>query len=385
MALIERRLRSAVVKSLQDFKIVAIIGPRQVGKSTMTATLVGDEGVWLDLERPSDLRKLDDPETFLSLHATKLVCIDEVQLRPDLFPVLRVLADAEAKMGQYLILGSASPGLLKQSSQTLAGRIQYLELTPFLLEELDADQWRELWLMGGYPQSLLRAVDVSFDWRQAYVKTFLERDLGLLGFNRSPTLMRRFWTMLAHVQGQVVNYSKLAGSLDTSSPTVKSFIHMMVDTFMVRVLPPWQSNIKKRLVKAPKVYIRDSGILHVLLDIETFDQLQGHPVYGSSFEGFAIEQILSSISSRWQSSFYRSAKGEELDLVLTLRTITVAIEIKASKAPAFTANNRSAIQTIKPDYAFLLSMVDTPYELDQTTTVTNIPALINSIRGIEGK
>lgn len=383
MTHVKRKLSAIVGDKLKDFKVIAIIGPRQVGKSTLAAKIMGKNDIWLDLERPSDLRKLDDPETFLSLHSSKLVCIDEVQLRPDLFPVLRALTDARPENGQYLILGSASPDLLKQSSQTLAGRIQYLELTPFLLEELNAAQQLELWLKGGYPLSFLSHEPASFEWRQAYIKTFLERDLGMLGFNRSPTMMRRFWLMLAHLQGQVMNYSKLAGSLDVTSPTVKSFVDMMVDTFMVRVLPPWQTNIKKRLIKSPKVYIRDSGILHALLDIESFDHLQGHPVYGASFEGFAIEQILSSISPRWQSAFYRSANREELDLVLTLRNTTLAIEIKASKAPALTASNKSAIKTVEPTHSYLLSLVAEPYQLDEHTTVTNTPSLIADIRALE--
>lgn len=391
MAVVERQLRDKALASLKQFKILAIIGPRQVGKSTLAAGLLGKDGLWLDLERPSDLRKLDDPETFLTQHSAKLICIDEVQQRPDLFPVLRVLSDAGARNGQFLILGSASPELLRQSSETLAGRIQYLELTPFLLEELCSQNQPApacqvlpiLWLKGGYPLSYLAGEGPSFAWRQAYIATFLERDLSLLGFNRSPTVMRRFWTMLAHSQGQVVNYSKLAGSLDTTAPTIKSFIAMMVDTFMVRVLMPWHRNIKKRLVKSPKVYVRDAGILHALLDIETRDQLQGHPVYGSSFEGFAIEQILASISTRWQASFYRSATGDELDLVLSLRTMTLAIEIKASKAPAFNHGNRNALKTVQPDHCYLLGLVDEPYTLDERVTVTNIPALIVAIRDWE--
>lgn len=368
---------------LNRFKVVALIGPRQVGKTTLSKEILSKNDLWLDLERPSDHRKLDDSETFLSMHKDKLVCIDEVQLSPNLFPVLRSHVDSNDSKGQFLILGSASPELLKQSSETLAGRIIYIELNPFSIEEVGTKNTYDLWLKGGYPDSFLTNVDHSLEWREAYIKTFLERDLAILGYRRSSTQMRRFWTMLAHLQGQTLNQSKLAGSLDTTSPTIKSFVDMMVDTFMVRTLQPWHANIKKRLVKAPKIYIRDSGLLHALLDIETMDQLQSNPVYGASFEGFAIEQVLNSISARWKSSFYRSAKGEEIDLILQLREKTIAIEIKCSKAPSLTEKNKKALETIKPDHTYILSLVDEPFELSPDFTVTNIPNLIQDIQSMQ--
>ena len=372
-----------IQESLSRFKVVALIGPRQVGKTTLAKQILSKKDLWLDLERPSDHRKLGDAETFLSMHKDKLVCIDEVQLSPDLFPVLRAHVDSTDSKGQFLILGSASPELLKQSSETLAGRIIYIELNPFSILEVASNESYDLWLKGGYPNSFLSSEEHSLEWRDAYIKTFLERDLAILGYRRSSTQMRRFWTMLAHLQGQTLNQSKLAGSLDTTSPTIKSFIDMMVDTFMVRVIQPWHANIKKRLVKAPKIYIRDSGLLHALLDIETMDQLQSNPVYGASFEGFAIEQVLNSISTRWKSSFYRSAKGEEIDLILQLREKTIAIEIKCSKAPSLTDKNKKALETIKPDHTFILSLVDEPYDLSPEMTVTNIPSLIQNILDLE--
>lgn len=374
-----------ILKCLSSFKVVAIVGPRQVGKSTLATKLVAEKDIWLDLERPSDLRKLDDPETYLTLHSDKLVCIDEIQLRPNLFPVLRSLCDDSEAKGRFLILGSASPDLLKQSSETLAGRIKYIELSPFSLNEAKESGLHDLWLKGGYPESYLAANEFSFEWREAYIKTFLERDLAMLGYRRSPTQMRRFWTMLAHLQGQALNQSKIAGSLDTTAPTVKSLVDMMVDTFMVRVLPPWHKNIKKRLVKSPKVYIRDSGILHSLLSIETMDELQGHPILGASFEGFAIEQVLTGLSSKWNCFYYRSAVGEELDLILQFKEKLIAIEIKCSRAPTLTKNNRKAIETVNPDQVFLLSLVEKAYQLDETTTVTNLKGLIETLGKYESR
>lgn len=385
MAYIIRTQSENIKKSLGTFKVVAIIGPRQVGKSTLASKLLLNNDLWLDLEKPSDLRKLEDPETFLSLHTDKLICIDEIQFIPELFPVLRAHTDAADRKGQFLILGSASPELLKQSSETLAGRIKYIELTPFTLVEIGFTNLYELWIKGGFPESYLSEEEQSFDWREAYIKTFLERDLSILGYRRSPTQMKRFWTMLAHLQGQTLNQSKLAGNLDTTSPTIKSFVDMMVDTFMVRLLQPWHKNIKKRLVKSPKIYIRDSGILHSLLDIQTLDQLQGNPVYGASFEGFAIEQILTNISPRWRPSFYRSAVGEELDLILQLREKTIAIEIKCSKAPLLTKENFRAIETVRPNHTFLLSLVEISYQLKETITVSNFSDLIASLHKLESQ
>jgi uncharacterized protein len=377
---VKRHELEEVLKSLSNFKVVAIIGPRQVGKSTLASTVLRKGDLWLDLERPSDLRKVEDPETFLSLHSDKLICIDEVQFLPDVFSVLWAQCDAHKHKGQFLILGSASPDLLKQSSDSLAGRIKYIELSPFSITDIKSNSLYKLWLKGGFPDSYLSEEKQSFDWREAYIKMFLERDLSVLGLRRSPAQMRRFWTMLAHLQGQTLNQSKLAGNLDATSPTIKSFIDMMVDTFMIRVLPPLHKNIKKRLVKSPKVYIRDSGVLHALLDIETFDQLQGNPVYGASFEGFAIEQVLTNLSSKWKYSYYRSAKGEEIDLILQLREKTIAVEIKCSKAPMLTKQNKMAIETVAPDHTYLLSLVNKPYQLDRSTTVTNILGLISDLK-----
>ena len=383
MTFIERSDFETIEKSLNRFKVVAIVGPRQVGKSTLAKKMLTNQDISLDLERPSDLRKLSDPETFLSMHKEKLICIDEIQFSPDLFPVLRALVDETDRKGQYLILGSASPNLLKQSSETLAGRINYIELKPFSIEEVGENKLYDLWLKGGYPDSFLVEEDISFEWREAYIKTFLERDLALFGYRRSASQMRRFWTMLSHLQGQTLNKAKLAGSLDSTGPTIKSFLDLMEDTFMVRVLEPWHANLKKRLVKSPKVYIRDSGLLHCILGIENLDQLQGNPIHGASFEGFAIEQVLNNISSRWKTSYYRSAKGEELDLILQLRELTIAIEVKCSKAPQLTKNNFNAIETVKPNHSFVLSLVEETYDLSEKITVTNISDLIKRLNVLE--
>lgn len=382
MTYIKREKLEDIQSSLNNFKVVGVLGPRQVGKSTIAKKLISPSELWLDLERPADLRKLEEPETFLSQHVDKLVCIDEVQFQPDLFPVLRYLCDQTNKKGQFLILGSASPELLKQSSETLAGRIKFVELTPFLIQEVGVENFFDIWVRGGYPESFLSENPHSVDWRKEYIKTFLERDLAILGYRRSATQMRRFWTMLAHLQGQTLNQSKLAGSLDTTAPTIKSFLEMMVDTFMVRLLEPYHKNVKKRLVKTPKVYIRDSGLLHSLLDIDNLDELQGHPIYGASFEGFAIEQILSSIGSRWKPSFYRSAKGEELDLILTFKDQVIAIEIKCSKAPLLTKQNKKAIEVVSPSHTYIVSLVEESYGLSESITVTNITTVTDALNEI---
>lgn len=337
--MIPRTLQHETTDALALFPVVAIIGARQTGKTTL-ARAVGKQlgtSVHLDLERPSDLARLADPELFLQQHRDRLVVLDEIQRRPDLFPVLRVLVDENSRPGQFLVLGSASPDLLRQSSESLAGRIVYLELAPLTLAEASVKRIdvRTLWLRGGFPRATIAGSDLaSFRWREAFISTYLERDLPQLGVRVPASQIRRFLQMLAHLQGQLWNASDVARSLGVTAPTTSHYLGLLEDTFLVRRLQPFHVNLAKRLVKRPRTYIRDSGLLHTLLGITDLDGLLGHPVLGASWEGFVIEQISATLPTGWQPFFYRTASGAEIDLVLVKPgSAPVAVEIKAGTAP----------------------------------------------------
>jgi len=347
--------------------VIAILGSRQCGKSTLAKHLLSNikNSIYLDLESNRDLRKLSDPETFFEDNSGKLVCIDEIQRRPDLFRLLRSIVDRSGKPGQVLIIGSASPDLLRQSSETLAGRIAFIELTPFLLLETGEVSLKKQWLKGGYPRSFLEDKNEdSFYWREDFIHTFLERDIPLLAGNLALNTIRRLWQMSAHLSGQVLNYSVLASSLSISSHTVKKYIDILAMTYMIRLLPPYFTNIKKRLVKSPKLYIRDTGILHALLMIETRNDLLGHPVYGASWESFVIEQILSSIRG-WSGYFYRTSSGNEIDLILTRGNKKIAVECKASSAPELTKGFYIAREDLHPDESWIIAPVSESYCVDR--------------------
>ena len=331
-----RSMEKELKKALGTFPAAALLGPRQCGKSTLARHVAEgrDDVLFLDMESSHDLARLQEPEYYLSQHSEKLICIDEVQRRPDLFPVLRVLIDKERRPGRFLLLGSASPDLLRQSSESLAGRIAYLELTPFLRQE--SHSWcplHRLWNRGGFPESTLAADDgQSTAWREQFIRTFLERDLPALGFGLPGPAMRRFWTMLAHYHGQTMNYSKLGQALDVSHATIRRWLEALEQTGMVRLLPPYAANVKKRLVKSPKVYLRDSGLLHSLLDVETWDELMGHPCVGSSWEGLVLEALAAALP-RTQFFFYRTSSGEEIDFILQRKGIRIGVECKLSARP----------------------------------------------------
>jgi len=337
--MISRTLYNAVVESLKNFPIVGLIGSRQVGKTTLAKQIQHDSlghTVYIDLELSSDLNKLQSPELYLNQFTNSLVIIDEIQRMPALFPLLRALIDQKRTNGRFLILGSASPELIKQSSESLAGRIIYHELNPFCTEEIGYDQSsiQNLWLKGGYPESFLADEDkISFQWREAFIRIYLERDIPQLGIKIPSLQLRRFWMMLAHSHGQLWNASQIANSLDTSAPTVRHYLDILEDTFIVRQLQPYYANIKKRLIKSPKIYIRDTGLLHALLKNRTFDALQSHPCLGNSWEGFVIEQITALVPDK-DVYFYRTSAGAEIDLLLfTKSDEPIAIEIKYSASP----------------------------------------------------
>lgn len=379
--LIPRNLASEINKRLQHNPVVAILGPRQCGKTTLALQIVKPfkKSVYLDLENLADLAKLDDPLAFFSLHEDDLICLDEIQRAPELFTTLRSIVDQRGKNGQFLILGSAGRDLIRQSSESLAGRITYLDLTPFLLNEIEPSglvDLRRIWLTGGFPRSYLpNDEEVSFQWRQDFIRTFLERDIGMLGFRIPPARLGRLWKMCAHIHGSLLNSSKLADSLGVSSHTIRSYLDLLEHTFMIRVLMPDAPNLKKRLVKSPKIYIRDSGILHALLDIRTHDDLLSHPVLGASFEGFAMENILASARS-FEPSFYRTGAGAEIDLVLRRGRQVLAFELKSSTVPSVTKGFWSALEDISPDDAYVVAPVKEAYPIKHGVKVTPLPEII---------
>ena len=368
---IARHIEPRVVRALKHNPAVALLGPRQCGKSTSARQLLNryPGALYLDLERPSDLNKLRDPEAFLQWQRGKLVCLDEIQRQPELFPVLRSLIDAYQHNTQYLILGSASPDLLRQSSESLAGRIAYLPFAPFAYGEVN--NLHRLWLRGGFPRSYL-AVDeaASVEWRHDFIATFLERDIPALGFRVPALNLRRFWTMCAHVSGQLLNASKLGASLGVSHHTLRAYVDMLEQTFMLRVLPPLALNTKKRLVKSPKIYLRDSGILHTLLTIETLEDLYAHPGFGASWEGFALETLLTQLP-HWRAFFYRTAKGEEVDLILEKGSTRIALEFKASTAPAPGKTFHKLLNELNATQGWIIAPVADTYPMGDKTKVGN--------------
>jgi predicted AAA+ superfamily ATPase len=372
MDFFSRFIEPALIESLENFPVTAITGPRQCGKSTLIRQLVkGDmlratkkhnkslskllaECVYLDLERPSDLRKLDNAEWFLSALKGRLVCIDEVQRKPELFPLIRTLVDEWDRPGCFIILGSASRDLLKQSSESLAGRVSYKRLTPFLWDELEGISMQRYFSAGGFPRSILvRDRKVSYQWREDFISTFLERDL-LQWKGFTPKAMGRLWRMLAHINGQTVNYSALASSLGISSVSVKGYIYLLASTYMVEVVPPWSSNLGKRLVKAPKVYIADSGITATLLGLHSFEELSGHPVFGSVWEQIVLANLRGWYPDA-EIYYYRTTNGAEADFVITINGTVYAIECKVSFSPDLSKGNYLAFEDIAPKHTFVVT------------------------------
>ena len=356
-----RTLEDELIADLGSFPAVALVGPRQAGKSTLAQHIVaqtGGEAIYLDLEYPPDRQKLADPALFFESHPGRLVCLDEIQRVPDLFPVLRSVIDRRGGNGQFLVLGSASPQLLRQSSETLAGRIVYSELTPFTLRETtgsgDSASMRRRWTRGGFPRSFLAASDEkSLRWRRSFIATFLERDIPQLGIGYPAETLRRLWTMLAHLHGQLLNASRLGGSLGVSHTTVRRYLELLQGTFMIRLLQPCLPNVGKRLTKSPKLYLRDSGVLQALLSIENYDELLGHPVFGASWEGLAIENI-TSVLPAWNPGFYRTSDGTEVDLILEKGRRRLAFEMKATLAPKLNRGVRNALADLAPDKSWVV-------------------------------
>jgi len=357
----EEKLHSVLSRSPS----VAILGPRQSGKSTTAKMFIKDiPSVYLDLQDRVDRNKLSEPELFFDRYRDKLICLDEIQFLPEFFSVLRSEIDKDRRPGRFLILGSASRDLIKQSTETLAGRIAYIDLTPFILKEImNTSSWSVIWLRGGFPESVLADNDMnSFDWRLDFIRTYMERDIPNLGYNIPVPVIERLWLLLAHYHGQTVNYHKLAAAVDISISTLKKYLAILEQTYMIRLLPPAEANLKKRLVKSPKIYLRDSGILHGLLNIEQYDLLLANPIGGASWEGFVIENIISEYD-RFNPAFLRTSNGAEIDLILERAGQRHIFECKLSKAPKPSRGFYSLIDEIRPKSAWVIAPVDEPYEI----------------------
>lgn len=359
--MITRRLQTLLSQRLDQYPAVVLLGPRQVGKTTLALMFAENRpSIYLDLESDADRAKLADPELYLADHEDKLVILDEVQRLPDLFQNLRGLIDrgrrCNRRTGRFLLLGSASIDLLRQSSETLAGRITYIELSPVDALEIESNSLDLLWIRGGFPDSLLAVnAATSLQWRRDFIRTYLERDIPQLGRRIPAETLRRFWTMLAHHQGGLLNVAQLARGLGVDGKTVASYLDLLVDLLLVRRLTPWHRNVGKRLIKSPKVYVRDSGIVHALLGLQDKEAVLGHPIVGSSWEGWVIEMLLVVASPGTEASFYRTAAGAEIDLVLTLPGGQVwTIEVKRGLAPKLERGFHNACADLQPERGFVV-------------------------------
>lgn len=387
--MINRRLESRVKGALKRSPSVALMGPRQVGKTTIALNISETTpSIYLDLENRTDLQKVQDMEAFHAENRDKLIILDEVQRLPEIFAPLRGIIDKERrkgnKVGQFLFLGSASIDLLQQSSESLAGRIAYLELHPVdALEYADdnLDKLNDLWVRGGFPESLLSNTDQdSLEWRLDFIKTYLERDIPQLGPRIPAETLERFWTMLAHNQGTVLNAAHLARNLDVSGMTIGRYLDLMTDLLLVRRLKPWTANVGKRLIKSPKIYVRDSGITHALLNIPDYNSLLGHPVVGGSWEGFVIENIMSVVPSRVQPYYYGTPRGAEIDLVLEFPGGKKwAIEIKRKSAPAISKGFYAGCEDIKADKRFVVYSGMDKFSMGEGVTAISLPGLMRML------
>ena len=382
--MIQRHATERLLETLSFFPIAGIIGPRQVGKTTLANYLkdhLNKESVYLDIENPEDQAKLTDPVLFMERNINKCLILDEIQRMPHLFPVLRSMVDKHRVNARFIILGSASPDLIRDSSESLAGRIAYEELTPFLLNEIvkqyDLDHH---WLSGGFPDAFLAPSEsLRKKWLSNFILTYLERDLPILGLNVAGNTLRRLWTMIAHIHGNVLNMNSLGRSLEISSTTIKKYLDFLENAFLIRQLYPYAINVKKRLVKSPKIYIRDSGILHHLLAIHSFDTLESNPILGHSWEGYVIEQISGNLDAGTECYFYRTHEGAECDLVLLRSGQPIgAIEIKYTSSPKINRGLTQAFKDINAAANFIITPRTDDYLIHRSIRVCSLPQFLNS-------
>ncbi|MDR3623874.1 MAG: ATP-binding protein [Chlamydiales bacterium] len=355
-----------IEQTYRAHSVCALLGPRQVGKTTLAHVYAeGKPHVHFDLEKPSDLARLESAQLTLGQIKNTLIIIDEIQRRPDLFPLIRVLVDEHSAKRKFLVLGSASRDLIQQSSESLAGRIGYIELSPFNLNEVLGDM--RLWVRGGFPRSFL-AIDeeTSFLWRQEYITTFLERDIPNLGFHIPPEQIRRFWMMLAHYHGQIFNNTEIGKSLGISHHTARKYLDILVGTFMIRLLTPWHENLSKRQVKTPKIYFRDSGILNALIGLHSFNDLSFHPKMGSFWEGFALEEIIQEFKARTEECyFWKIQSGAELDLLIFKNGKRIGFEFKYTDRVRKTASMQTACKDLNLDHLFVIHPGNDSFPLDE--------------------
>lgn len=390
--MIKRAAQDELTLLLDEFPAVGILGPRQVGKTTLAeeiAAKTDPEPIYLDLENVADRAKLNEPQEYFELHKGKLIILDEIQRVPELFQVLRGVIDRRRrqglKTGQFLVLGSASLDLLKQSSESLAGRIAYKELTGLIVSEIDnKSEFDRLWIRGGFPDSFLaKTDDASLRWRLNFISTYLERDVPQLGPRIPAVMLRRLWTMLAHSQGGQLNIAKLASNLDVAAPTAKRYVELLEDLLLVRSLRPWAGNIGKRLVRAPKIYIRDSGIVHALLNLTTLDDVLSHPVVGASWEGFVIENLLSCLPTGVTPWFYRTSAGAEIDLVIEQGNKKFAIEIKRSLAPSLSKGFHLGCEDIGATKCFIVYSGKERFPVTKEVTAISLLDMMNELRELK--
>jgi predicted AAA+ superfamily ATPase len=377
--MIDRKTDARMVQTaLKRSRVVALLGPRQCGKTTLARQFVAAQSLnYFDLEDPSSLARLDQPDTVLR-PLRGVVVIDEIQRRADLFPLLRVLADRKPLPARFLILGSASPDLLKQSSETLAGRLETVPLEGFRLADLGAKLQSRHWLRGGFPLSYIAKAEAdSFAWRRQFLQTFLERDLPQLGVTIPAAALRRFWNMLAHYHGQIWNAAELARAMAVNESTVRRYLDLLTGVLMVRQLPPWFENLGKRQVKAPKVYLRDSGLLHALLGVANQRDLEHHPKVGASWEGYAVEEVLKALQPD-EAYYWATYSGAEIDLVLFKRGRRIGIECKRADAPTLTPSMRIALADLKLDELLVVYPGDKRYSLAVKVDAVPLAQLVNA-------
>lgn len=387
--LIERAVKADLRVLLGEFPAVALLGPRQIGKTTLALEWgESNGGHYLDLENAADRAKLADPVDYLSRHEGHAVILDEIHLMPELFPALRGVIDKGKrkglKTGRFLLLGSASLDLLRQGSETLAGRLATVEMTALTVAETGRELMETLWLRGGFPDSFTATgEEASSRWRAAFIRSYLERDIPQLGPRIPAETLRRFWTMLAHGQGGLLNAAELARSLSVSGKTIASYLDLFVDLLLVRRLEPWHANVSKRLVKSPRIYLRDSGLLHELLGIRDFEGLLSHPKLGASWEGFVIENLLACLPSGGRASFFRSSAGAEIDLVLELPgRAPWAVEIKRGPSPRPERGFHHACEDVRPERRYVVCSTSEPFPLGGGVEATGLAELMKELASL---